>query len=194
MPNDNGPSERYQLAANLIDAEAERVQRCIDDVATLSRETGNVVCEVIEGADYSASDWIANLTALSAAAYRALTHVCGHVPGAPGSSTTVVDRPNGELVFLFDVRSEMAGPVEVVQANPPLRFESASALTGPAGTIPGDKVVVRCVGGDRVVLTLRDLIGVAPGTYTGEVTIIDATGTPAVRPVRAECRNSLWWG
>ncbi|HEY6559262.1 MAG TPA: hypothetical protein VI072_18385 [Polyangiaceae bacterium] len=193
MPNDNGDSDRYQRAANLIDAEAERIKRCVDDVATLAGDTRDVVCDVIDGGDYNASDWIADITALSAAAYRALSHVCGHAPGTPGSSTTVVDRPNGEPRFLFDVRSEMAGPVEVVQANPPLTFVSASDLTGPAGTIPGNKVVVRCIG-DRVVLTLRDLNGVVPGTYTGEVTISDATGTKAVRPIRAECRSSLWWG
>lgn len=192
MPNDDGQSERYQRAANLIDAEAERVKRCIDDVATLSRDTRDVVCDVLEGGDYNASRWIADMTALSAAAYRALSHFCGHASDIPGSSTTVVV-PSGELLFLFDVRSEMAGPLEVVQANPPLRLESASELSGPSGVIPADQIVVRCVG-DRIFLTLRDLNGVAPGTYTGAVTILDGTGTPTTRPIRAECRATLWWG
>jgi hypothetical protein len=191
MPNDNGDSDRYQRAANLIDAEAERIKRCVDDVATLARDTRDVVCDVLEGGDYNASRWLADMTALSAVGYRALQHFCGHA-GNPDPSTKIVPS-DGELLFLFDVRSEMAGPVELVQANPPLAFQSASDLTGPAGTIPGTKVVVRCIGGDRVVLTLRDLSGVAPGTYTGEVTIT-ANGVPTVRPVRAECRDSLWWG
>jgi hypothetical protein len=193
MPNDNRQSNRHQRAADLIDSETERVKRCIDDVATLSRDTREVVCEVLEGGDYNASRWIADMTALSAAAYRAVSHFCGHASSVPESGTTVVV-PSGELLFLFDVRSEMAGPLEIAQANPPLAFTPASDLTGPDGAvIPGDKVVVRCVN-DRVFLTLRDLKGVAPGTYTGAVTITDATGTPTTRPIRAECRATLWWG
>ena len=192
MPNDNGQSNRYQRAADLIDAEAERAKRCIDDVATLSRDTRDVVCDVLEGGDYNPSRWIADMTALSAAAYRALSHFCGHASMTPESSTTVVV-PSNELLFSFDVRSEMAGPLEIIQANPPLRLESASELIGPDGAvISAAQIVVRCVE-DRIFLTLRDLKDVAPGTYTGSLTVLDASNTPTTRPIRAECRPTLWW-
>jgi hypothetical protein len=98
------------------------------------------------------------------------------------------------LSLVFDVRSEVAGPVVVpLTGSPPFRLKEITGLTSASSTIDNSHVLVRLLG-DRLMLSLCDLKGaIAVGEYTGSLTLVDDEDVELGLPIEATCKNALWW-
>jgi hypothetical protein len=64
--------------------------------------------------------------------------------------------------------------------------------SGPGPAILADNIVVRVAQGSTLIVSLRDLVDVAVGCYTGTITLSGSAGNVVV-PVSAECKSTLWW-
>lgn len=203
-------ADRHERAARALKSQTKHLIRRLDSASALVKDTREALSEALENGSYPADQWMADTLALSVNAWATLlccfaptTTPTGHITfEVPENGSEKTDepqpetpRPEREPNIVFDVKSEMAGPV-AFDFSEPVKLSSIPDLVGTGGTIRRDHVVVRVVvRGLRatVIVSLRDLRNVTPGTYEGDLRFTDSAGGTFTLPLQALCKNRLWW-
>jgi len=164
----------------------------IDGLKSVFGDWSAICSEALERRSYPPERWLPDALALSINSWHAWCSCCYPRTG-PG--TAAASAPN-EPTIVFDVRSEMAGPILVAAAAGATAVVSKTDLVDSAtgSAIAQAKVRVR-LGPGGAVVTLTGIETVALGEYEGSITFggFGGDAPPLTLPLKAVCKNQLFW-
>jgi hypothetical protein len=184
-----GPHERAQQA---LENASAHLSSWVDGMQQVADDWSAICTEALQNRSYPPERWLPDALALSINAWTAWWSCCGSPQ--PGTITIIQAPAPIDPTLVFDVKSEMAGPILVSAAAGATTVLGVTDLTNPGGTvIPATKVFVR-LGAAGAVISLVDIQAIAPGEYEGTVTFGFTGGAaPLTLPLKAVCKDELFW-